>query len=178
MKVLQCLKFLLQQNDFLCKIYLKDPYFVISLSKQSSKTEIQVVRQPLRVSLTLLWFLGPAPKVFTKLIRISVALFRRIIGVGAVWMKVFRFCSWVFYFKDYITRTQNLVQKIKFYRFWWLASENSKSQFFTQRLVKNRYYEIEPKVKYRFGISMWLSKQNIERISRNTSLKQNILPTS
>ena len=83
MKVLQCLKFLLQQNDFLCKIYLKDPYFVISLSKQSSKTEIQVVRQPLRVSVTLLWFLGPASKVFTKLI-ISVALFRRIIGVGAV----------------------------------------------------------------------------------------------
>ena len=53
-------------------------------------------------------------------------------------MKAFRFCSWVFYFKDYITRTQNLVQKIKFYRLWWLAPENSKNHFFTQRLVKNR----------------------------------------
>ena len=53
-------------------------------------------------------------------------------------MKVFRFCSWVFYFKDYITRTQNLVQKIKFYCLWWLAPENSKNHFFTQRLVKNR----------------------------------------
>ena len=43
-----------------------------------------------------------------------------------LWMKVFRFCSWVaFYFKDYTTRTQNFVQKIKFYYFWWLAPENS-----------------------------------------------------
>ena len=53
-------------------------------------------------------------------------------------MKAFRFCCWVFYFKDYITRTQNLVQKIKFYCLWWLAPENSKNHFFTQRLVKNR----------------------------------------
>ena len=53
-------------------------------------------------------------------------------------MKVFRFCSWALYFKDYITRTQNLVQKIKFYCLWWLAPENSKNHFFTQRLVKNR----------------------------------------
>ena len=52
-------------------------------------------------------------------------------------MKAFRFCSWVFYFKDYITRTQNLVQKIKFYRLCWLAPDNSKNHFFTQRLVKN-----------------------------------------
>ena len=46
----------------------------------------------------------------------------------------FRFCSWVFYFKDYITRTQNLVQKIKFYRFWGVATENSKNHFFTQKV--------------------------------------------
>ena len=52
-------------------------------------------------------------------------------------MKAFRFCCWVFYFKDYITRTQNLVQKIKFYCLCWLAPDNSKNHFFTQRLVKN-----------------------------------------
>ena len=34
---LNCLKFLLEQNDFLCKIDLKDAYFPIPLSKQSSK---------------------------------------------------------------------------------------------------------------------------------------------
>ena len=43
-------------------------------------------------------------------------------------MKTFRFCPWVFYFKDCIT-TQNFVQKIKFYHFWWLAPENSTQRF-------------------------------------------------
>ena len=68
-------------------------------------------------------------------------------------MKVFRFCSWVFYFKEYITTTQNCGQKIKLYHFWWLAPENSKNHFFTQKLVKNQEpdrYEIQSKVKYRF----------------------------
>ena len=50
-------------------------------------------------------------------------------------MKVFRFCSWIFYFKDYMIRTQNFVQKTKFYHFWWLAPENSKNHVFTQKLV-------------------------------------------
>ena len=40
-------------------------------------------------------------------------------------------------------------QKANFYHFWWLAPENSKNHFFTQKLVKNqapdRYYEIESK---------------------------------
>ena len=42
------------------------------------------------------------------------------------------------YFKDYMTRTQNSVQKIKFYHFWWLALK-------TTFLAKNSY---ESKVKY------------------------------
>ena len=37
MEGLHCLEFLLEQNDFLCKIDLKDAYFAICLSKQSSK---------------------------------------------------------------------------------------------------------------------------------------------
>ena len=45
-------------------------------------------------------------------------------------MKVFRFCSWAFYFKDYLTTTQNFGQKIKFDHFWWLAPEKSKNHFF------------------------------------------------
>ena len=68
-------------------------------------------------------------------------------------------------------------QKIKFHRFRWLAPENSKNHFFTQRLVKNRILGNRNK-KYLFGISVSLTKQNYKRISRNASLKQNILPTS
>ena len=37
MEGLHCLKFLLEQTDFLCKIDLKDAYFTIPLSKQSLK---------------------------------------------------------------------------------------------------------------------------------------------
>ena len=50
-----------------------------------------------------------------------------------------------------MTKTQNFSPKIRFYHFWWLAPENSKNHFFTQKQVKNqepdRYYEIESKVK-------------------------------
>ena len=44
-----------------------------------------------------------------------------------------------------------------------------KPLFYIKRWWKIRYYEIQSKVKYRFGISMWLSKQNYRRISRNIS---------
>ena len=66
-------------------------------------------------------------------------------------MKVVKLCSWVFYFKDYITAAQNFEQKIRFYHFRWLALENTKNHFVTQKLVKNQepdIYEIESKVKY------------------------------
>ena len=55
---LRCQKFLLEQNDFLCKIDLKDAYFETALCKQSSKN----VRfkwssnQPLLVFVPLFWF--------------------------------------------------------------------------------------------------------------------------
>ena len=65
MEGLHCLKFLLEENDFLCKIDLKDAYFVIPLIKMC---KIQVVRQSLRVSL-LCFGLGPAPNVFTNLLK-------------------------------------------------------------------------------------------------------------
>ena len=78
MKGLHCLKFLLQQNDFLYKIDLKDAYVAIPLSKQSSK----YVRLKWPCNhyefLCFCFGLGPAPKVFIKLQKISIALLRRI----------------------------------------------------------------------------------------------------
>ena len=78
MEGLHCLGFLLKQNDFLCKIDLKDAYFVILLSKQSSK----YVRFKWSVNfyefLCLCFGLGSTPKAFTKLLKIPIALFRRI----------------------------------------------------------------------------------------------------
>ena len=89
-------------------------------------------------------------------------------------MKIFKFCSWVLYFKYYITATPNFGQKISFYHFSWLASENPEDHFFSQKLVKNQEpdrYEIDSKVNYWFQVSTWPSKQNYKRISRNTSLR-------
>ena len=52
MEGLHCLKFLLEQSDFLCELDLKDASQQIIIKI----CEIQVVRQPLRVSLSLFRF--------------------------------------------------------------------------------------------------------------------------
>ena len=66
-------------------------------------------------------------------------------------MKVFRFYSWVFYFKNYVTTTKPFGEKVKFYHSWWLAPGNSKNHIFSQKSLNNqepdRCYEIESKVK-------------------------------
>ena len=75
-KCLHGLNFLLEKNDFLFKIDLKDSHFAIPLSKLSSK----YVRFKLSGNLYefLCRCLGSAPKVFTKLLKILIALLRRI----------------------------------------------------------------------------------------------------
>ena len=78
MEGLHCLKFLLEQNDFLCKIDPKDAYFAIPLSKQSSKYVRFKWSGNLYVFLCLCFGLGPAPIVFTKLLKIPIALLRQI----------------------------------------------------------------------------------------------------
>ena len=81
------------------------------------------------------------------------------------------------YFSSKITsQQQKVLNKLSsFIIFWWLAPESSKNYFVIQKLLKNQepviYYEIESKVKYWFRVSMWLSKHNYKRISRNASLK-------
>ena len=78
MEGLHCLKFLLEQNDFMCKIDLKDGYFGIPLRKQSSLYVRFNWQGNLYEYLCLCFGLGPASKVFTKLVKIPIALLRRI----------------------------------------------------------------------------------------------------
>ena len=73
-EVLHCLKFLLEQNDFLCKIDLKDVCFANPLIKIWG---IQVFGQPLRVSLHLFWFM-PSSKFFYQITKNVNSLLRRI----------------------------------------------------------------------------------------------------
>ena len=78
MEGLHCLKFPLEQNDFLCKIDPEEAYFAIPLSKQSSKYVRFKWVGNLYEFLSLCFGLGPAPKVFIALLKIPTALLRRI----------------------------------------------------------------------------------------------------
>ena len=78
MEGFHCLKFLLDQDDILCKIDLKDVYFEIPFSKRSSKYVRFKWSGNLYEFLCLSFGLEPAPKVFNKLLKFPIALLRRI----------------------------------------------------------------------------------------------------
>ena len=63
MEGLHCLKYLLEENDFLCKIDLKDVYFSGPLCLSSRKD---------------IFGLGLAPRIFSKLLKVPIALLRRL----------------------------------------------------------------------------------------------------
>ena len=71
-------------------------------------------------------------------------------------MKVFRFCFWIFYFKDHIRTIQIFGKKTNFYHFWWLAPGNSKKLLSCQHIGENQnlegYNEIESRERYWFVI--------------------------
>ena len=68
----------LQEHDFLIKIDLKDAYFGIPLDKSSRKYIRFQWEGNLYEFLCLCFGLGPAPLIFTKLLKIPIALLRRI----------------------------------------------------------------------------------------------------
>ena len=72
------IKDLLQEHDFLIKIDLKDAYFGISLDKRSRKYILFQWEGNLYEFLCLCFGLGPAPLIFTKLLKIAIALLTRI----------------------------------------------------------------------------------------------------
>ena len=78
MEGLHCLKYLLQQGDWMCKIDLKDAYFTIPLSEKSQKYIRFRWEGTLYEFLCLCFGLGPAPRIFTKLLKIPISLLRRI----------------------------------------------------------------------------------------------------
>ena len=77
MEGLHCLKYLLQENDFLLKKDLKDAYFSVPLQQCSRKYVRFVWSGNLYEFLCLCFGLGPAPKVFTKLLKVPIAILRR-----------------------------------------------------------------------------------------------------
>ena len=76
MEVLHCQRFLLEQNDLLCKVDLQDAYFAIPLNKESSKYVRFKWSGDLYEFLCFYFGSGPAPEVFTKLLKILIVLLR------------------------------------------------------------------------------------------------------
>ena len=78
MEGMHLIKDLLQKHDFLIKIDLKDAYFGILLDKSSRKYIRFQWEGNLYEFLCLCFGLGSAPLIFTKLLKIPIALLRRI----------------------------------------------------------------------------------------------------
>ena len=78
MEGLHLLKELLQSNDYLCKLDLKDAYFCIPMSQKSRRFLRFLWEGNLYEFLCMCFGLGPAPLIFTKLMKIPISLFRRI----------------------------------------------------------------------------------------------------
>jgi len=78
MESLSLLKEFLKKGDFLCKIDLKDAYFSVPLSQESQKYVRFQWKGDIYQFLCLCFGLAPAPRVFTKLMKIPVALMHRL----------------------------------------------------------------------------------------------------
>ena len=76
MEGLNYLKFLLEQDNLLCKIDLKKSYFSVPLNKNSRKFVRFQWSDNLHEFLCLSFGLRPAPRIFTKLLKVSIALVR------------------------------------------------------------------------------------------------------
>ena len=80
MEGLFLLKEILQEGDYMCKLDLRDAYFSVPLHKDSQK----FVRFPWKGSLyqfqCLCFGLSPAPRIFSKLMKVPVALIRKLGG--------------------------------------------------------------------------------------------------
>ena len=78
MKVLNLLKDMLKEKDYLCKIELKDAYVCVPLHQKHRKYIRFCWEGPLYEFLCLCFGLGPAPRIFTKVLKIPIAILRRI----------------------------------------------------------------------------------------------------
>ena len=73
MEGLHLLKEILGRSDDLCKLDLKDAYFCVLLNKQSRKYVRFKWEGSLYEFLCVCFGLGPAPRLFTKLIKLLVS---------------------------------------------------------------------------------------------------------
>ena len=75
---LSLLKHLIQERDWMCKLDLKYAYFSVPLDRNSRKFVRFQWKGALYEFMCLCFRLGPAPRVFTKLLNIPTSLLRKI----------------------------------------------------------------------------------------------------
>ena len=78
MEGLHCPKFLLEQDDLPYKIDLKEAHFSVPLNKNSQKFIRFQSSGNLYQFFCVCFGLGPAPRIFTKLLKVPIALLRRV----------------------------------------------------------------------------------------------------
>ena len=78
MEGLKDLKHLLKKGDWICKLDLKDAYFSVPLGTRSRKLVRFKWKGKLYEFLCLAFGLGPAPRIFTKLMKVPISLLRRL----------------------------------------------------------------------------------------------------
>ena len=76
MEGLHLLKENLEPGNYLCKLDLKDAYFCVPLNKQSRKYVLFEWRGSMYEFLCL--YFGPDLRLFTKLMKVSVAILRKL----------------------------------------------------------------------------------------------------
>ena len=78
MEGLHCLKFLLEQDNLLRKMDLKYAYFSVPLNKNSQKLVRFQWSGKLYEFIYRRFGLGPVPRIFTKLLKVPIAILRRV----------------------------------------------------------------------------------------------------
>jgi len=77
MEGLHMLKDLLKEGDFMCKLDLKDAYFIIPIKQNCRKYLRFLWKERVFEFLCLCFGLGPAPLIFTKIMKVPLAILRQ-----------------------------------------------------------------------------------------------------